>query len=113
MLTNVFSNWAADVLAGLTLLVLGFLGRRLRRRAASPAGGDPVAPPAAANGVRIYTLLGARASDGQPVHLPSSRPAGTVVTWTGPGGAERFELTDGVLPDGTYAADRTALCRRR
>ncbi|MFD9410179.1 hypothetical protein ACFWBN_24650 [Streptomyces sp. NPDC059989] len=40
-------------------------------------------------------------------------PAGTVVTWTGPAGPERFELTDGLLPDGTYAADRTALYRHR
>lgn len=48
-------------------------------------------------------------SVGQPVHLPSSRPAGTVVTWTGPAGPEQFELTDEVLSDGMYAADRATL----
>ncbi|MCX5612988.1 hypothetical protein OHB39_36365 [Streptomyces sp. NBC_00047] len=104
---DVFTNWMAGVLASLTLLAAGFLWRWLRRRR---AGTD--VPPAAGT-MRTYTLLGARAADGQPAHLPSNKPAGTVVTWTGPAGPERFELTDGVLPDGTYAADRTALYRRR
>ncbi|MFB6560779.1 hypothetical protein ACFCYH_18200 [Streptomyces sp. NPDC056400] len=62
--------------------------------------------------VGTYTLLGVRAADGQPVHLPSSRPAGTRMAWTGPvGEKEEFELTDGVLPDGTYAAEWVAVYR--
>ncbi|MFI5642706.1 hypothetical protein ACIA8H_35680 [Streptomyces goshikiensis] len=64
--------------------------------------------------VRTYTLLGARASDGQPVHWPSSRPAGSRITWSGPTGKqEQFDLTDGVLPDGTYAAERVSVYRDR
>ncbi|MFJ1869410.1 hypothetical protein ACIOD1_32975 [Streptomyces sp. NPDC088097] len=60
--------------------------------------------------VRTYTLLGARAADGQPVHLPSSRPAGIRVTWRGPTGKrEQFEVTGAVLPDGTYAAERVSV----
>ncbi|MFK0258266.1 hypothetical protein [Streptomyces sp. NPDC090445] len=113
MLNGIFSNWAADVLAGLTLLVLGILGRHLRRRMGRSAGGGPAAAPTSAAGVRLYTLLGARAVVGQPVHLPSSRPAGTVVSWTGPAGRERFELTNDELPDGTYAAEPLSLYRRR
>ncbi|MFD0375774.1 hypothetical protein [Streptomyces sp. NPDC127112] len=111
MLTNVFSNWVADVLAGLTLLALGFLGRWLRRRTTASAWDDAIASPADRSGFRVYTLLGARAADGQPVHLPSSKPAGTVVTWTGPAGRERFELTDHRLPDDTYGAEPVALYR--
>ncbi|MFD3937823.1 hypothetical protein ACFWSF_24225 [Streptomyces sp. NPDC058611] len=106
---DVFTNWMGEVLAGLTLLAAAFLWRWLRRRRADRAGTDV---PPTAGAMRTYTLLGARAADGQPVHLPSSRPAGTRVTWTGPAGPERFELTDGLLPDGTYAAERTALYLR-
>ncbi|MFE2853001.1 hypothetical protein ACFXJO_17940 [Streptomyces lavendulae] len=47
------------------------------------------------------------------MHLPSSKPAGTVVTWTGPAGRERFELTDHRLPDGTYGAEPVARYQRR
>ncbi|MGW1640531.1 hypothetical protein [Streptomyces lavendulae] len=80
---------------------------------ALPSGGDTVAPPTAGGGFRTYTLLGARAADDQPVHLPSSKPAGTVVTWTGPAGRERFELTDHQLPDGTYGTEPVARYQRR
>ncbi|MFK0046049.1 hypothetical protein ACIQU4_18420 [Streptomyces sp. NPDC090741] len=63
--------------------------------------------------MRRYTLLGVRAADGQPVHLPSSRPPGTRVVWSGPAGkTEQFELTDAVMEDGTYAAEPMALYRR-
>ncbi|MFE3288686.1 hypothetical protein ACFXJJ_37050, partial [Streptomyces sp. NPDC059233] len=69
--------------------------------------------PAAALPVRTYTLLGVRAADGQPVHLPSSRPAGTRVAWRGLAGEKvDFELTDAVLADGTYAAERMGRYRR-
>lgn len=111
---DVLTGWTAETLGGLTLLGIGLLWRWLRRRRADQVGtGTPAQLPAVAGPVRTYTLLGSRAADGQPVHLPSSRPAGMVVTWTGPAGPERFELTDAVLPDGTYAAERTALYRRR
>ncbi|MFD8290945.1 hypothetical protein ACFV2B_22365 [Streptomyces lavendulae] len=113
MLIDVFSNWLADVFAGLTLLALGFLSRWLRRRTTASSGDDTVAPPTAGGGFRTYTLLGARAADGQPVHMPSSKPAGTVVTWTGPAGREGFELTDHRLPDGTYGAEPVARYQRR
>ncbi|MEU9237129.1 hypothetical protein [Streptomyces subrutilus] len=109
MLTDVLTGWTAETLGGLTVLtaagIAGWLRRR--RRTSHP---DTVAVSAPQRPVRTYTLLGVRASDGQPVHLPSSRPAGTRVAWSGQAGKkEEFELTDGVLPDGTYAAERVAV----
>ncbi|MFF3675870.1 hypothetical protein ACFYYS_18080 [Streptomyces sp. NPDC002120] len=110
---DVLTGWTAETLGGLTLLGIGLLWRWLRRRRANGASARPARPSATTSPVRTYTLLGTRAADGQPVHLPSSQPAGMVVTWTGPAGPERYELTDAVLPDGTFAAERTALYRRR
>ncbi|MEV4190389.1 hypothetical protein [Streptomyces toxytricini] len=105
---DVLTGWTAEALGGLTVALVFFLLRRARRRrgAARPA----TQPVPGAGALRTYTLIGVRAADGQPVHLPSSRPAGTVLTWPGPDGAgEQFELTDAVLPDGTYAAERRCL----
>ncbi|MFD5514018.1 hypothetical protein ACFWIB_40885 [Streptomyces sp. NPDC127051] len=46
--------------------------------------------------------------------MPSSRPAGIRVTWSGPTGkTEQFELTNAVLPDGTYAAERVSVYPER
>ncbi|MGW7106490.1 hypothetical protein ACWGHU_10040 [Streptomyces xanthophaeus] len=113
MITDVLTGWTAETLGGLTLLAGAAAWGWLRRRrnqagiGAAPtiAAGEVVRP------VRTYTLIGARAADGQPVHLPSSRTAGIRVTWSGPAGAEQFELTDAVLPDGTYAAERVSAYR--
>ncbi|MFE5804896.1 hypothetical protein [Streptomyces sp. NPDC056491] len=57
--------------------------------------------------------LGARPADGQPAHLPSSRPVGTVVArdCSGPASLAWFELTDALLPDGTHAAEPLRLYR--
>lgn len=101
---NVLTDWLVEVLGGLTVLLVLWGGCRARRRRTAQA-----ASTVGAGTVRTYTLIGARAADGQPVHLPSSKPAGTVVTWTGLSGRERFELTDAELPDGTYVAEREAL----
>ncbi|WP_051859561.1 hypothetical protein [Streptomyces xanthophaeus] len=113
MLTDVLTGWTAETLGGLTLLAgaaaWGWLRRR--RNQAGPGAAPAVAAGEAVRPVRTYTLLGARAADGQPVHLPSSRPAGIRVTWSGPAGAGQFELTDAVLPDGTYAAERVSAYR--
>ncbi|MFE2141932.1 hypothetical protein ACFXA3_09290 [Streptomyces sp. NPDC059456] len=43
--------------------------------------------------------------DGQPQHLDSTGPAGTVVTHTAANGPKHFELTGAVLPEGTFAAE--------
>ncbi|WP_331745811.1 hypothetical protein [Streptomyces virginiae] len=108
MLADVLTGWTAETLGGLTLLAGATAWGWLRRRRTPAATGATPATEAVRQ-VRIYTLLGARAADGQPVHLPSSRPAGIRVTWTGPAGkTEQFELTDAVLPDGTYAAERVS-----
>ncbi|MFG3348759.1 hypothetical protein ACGF1Z_27335 [Streptomyces sp. NPDC048018] len=55
----------------------------------------------------MYTLIGTRAPDGLVVQLASSRPAGAVITWQelATDRRQRFELTDVVLSDGTYAAE--------
>ncbi|WP_328786274.1 hypothetical protein [Streptomyces sp. NBC_00273] len=111
MLTDVLTGWTTETLGGLTLLAgataWGWLRRR--RNQASPGATPAIAASEAVRPVRTYTLLGARAADGQPVHLPSSRLAGTRVTWNDPTGKrEQFELTDAVLPDGTYAAERVS-----
>ncbi|WP_331761965.1 hypothetical protein [Streptomyces sp. NBC_01546] len=117
MLTDVLTGWTAETLGGLTVLtavfVWGWLRRHHNRTGAAVTPGTTSAPAAAAP-VRTYTLLGARAADGQPVHLPSSRPAGTVIAWRGsPAAAEQFELTDALLPDGTYAAEPLAMYPQR
>ncbi|MFE5718564.1 hypothetical protein [Streptomyces erythrochromogenes] len=100
---------AAELLGGIALLLTVFVWGRLRQ--SDRPGGTSSSTPAGAAAARLYTLLGARAVDGQPVHLPSSRPAGTRVTWTGPAGPEVFELTNAALPDGTFAAEPRARYR--
>ncbi|MGW8784087.1 hypothetical protein ACWGNM_39325 [Streptomyces sp. NPDC055796] len=52
-------------------------------------------------------MIGTRAPDGNAVQTASSRPAGTILTRKGPAGERhrRFELTDAILADGTYAAE--------
>ncbi|MFD3717013.1 hypothetical protein [Streptomyces sp. NPDC058674] len=115
MPTDVLAGWTAETLGGLTVLTAAAVWSRLRRRRQAPP--DNAAPPISAGGgmVRTYTLLGARAADGQPVHLLSSRPGGRVPAWRNGAGAkaERFELTEALLPDSTYAAERVELYRRR
>lgn len=113
MLTDVLTGWTAETLGGLTLLAAAAAGGWLRRRRAPAAHGAAPAT-GTARPARTYTLLGARAADGQPVHWPSSRPAGIRVTWSSPTGKrEQFELTDAVLPDGTYAAERVSVYPER
>lgn len=53
------------------VFVWGWLRRRHNRTGTAESLGTTTQSPAAAL-VRTYTLLGARAADGQPVHLPSS-----------------------------------------
>ncbi|MET9852208.1 hypothetical protein ABZY57_04550 [Streptomyces sp. NPDC006450] len=109
MLSDVLTGWTAEFLGSLTLLVGAATWHRLRRRQTAVVSSTPPAA-TGVQPVRTYTLLGARASDGQPVHLPSSRSAGTRVTWKGPTGAkERFVLTDAVLQDGTHAAEKVSV----
>ncbi|MFD9269063.1 hypothetical protein ACFWB1_08350 [Streptomyces goshikiensis] len=50
-------------------------------------------------------MVGTRGPDGQPVRIASGRAAGTVITRQEGRGRRRFELTDAVLSDGTYAAE--------
>ncbi|MEV7581684.1 hypothetical protein [Streptomyces erythrochromogenes] len=113
MLTDVLTGWTAETLGGLTLLAGAATWGWLRRRR-TPATPGPAPATGIVRQVRTYTLLGARAADGQPVHWPSSRPAGVRITWTGPmGKRDQFELTDAVLPDGTYAAERVSVYPNR
>ncbi|MFF0216104.1 hypothetical protein [Streptomyces vinaceus] len=106
MLADVITGTFAELLGSLaSVLVLTLITRTRRRRAerhgVGPAEAEPQARPA-----RTYTLIGTRAPDGHTMQLASSRPAGTVITRRVPGGRQqRFELTDAILSDGTYAAD--------
>ncbi|MCX5078869.1 hypothetical protein OHA84_37420 (plasmid) [Streptomyces sp. NBC_00513] len=114
MLTDVLTGWTAETLGGLTLLAGAAVWGWLRRRTPADPGVAPATAVPGAVQLRTYTLLGVRAADGQPVHLPSSRPASTRVTWSDPTGKrEQFELTDAVLPDGTYAAERVSVYPER
>ncbi|CCA59008.1 hypothetical protein SVEN_5722 [Streptomyces venezuelae ATCC 10712] len=107
MLNDVITGSIAELLGGCAVfvtvaLVSGARRRRGARRSTAPGGGGAATRPA-----RTYTLIGTRAPDGHVVQLASSRPAGTVITWPEPASdrRQRFELTDAVLSDGTYAAE--------
>ncbi|MFE7111133.1 hypothetical protein ACFU98_42750 [Streptomyces sp. NPDC057575] len=94
-----------------------FRAWRRRRARDRPADWPVTAGPVEAGGgesvpaarrcavVRSYTLLGTTGTDGSPVQLASTRPAGTVIVWPAENGQERFELTDARLYDGTFAAE--------
>jgi hypothetical protein len=103
MLMDVITGSLGELLGGLALAgALGTGAWVWRRRACRPA-----APTVPAGSVRWYTLEGRRATDGQPVTIPSSRAAGAVFGWSAPDGTvEEYLLTDAVLADGTYLAER-------
>ncbi|WP_328765356.1 MULTISPECIES: hypothetical protein [unclassified Streptomyces] len=104
MLTTILTGSIAELIGGLALLLLGVFATWFRhRRRAVRTSADAQA--VAGRQARTYTLLGIRAPDGHPVHLVSARTAGTVVTQRGPTGRQRYELTDAILADGTYAAE--------
>ncbi|MFI1285212.1 hypothetical protein ACH4U5_31410 [Streptomyces sp. NPDC020858] len=106
MLHDVITGSVGELLGGLALvLVLALTAWTRRRRMATRPDTPPDGGPAAARHARRYTLLGTRAADGHPEQVVSSRPAGTVVSQRGPGRRQRFELTDAILADGTYAAE--------
>ncbi|MFI8265577.1 hypothetical protein [Streptomyces sp. NPDC085665] len=101
-MNNVLNDSLAQLVGGLALaLVLAGWAWIWRRHRVPPPQGQPTLPRQA----RRYTLLDTLGEDGQPQHLVSTRPAGTIVTRNAESGPERFELTDAVLPDGSYAAE--------
>ncbi|MFE5614086.1 hypothetical protein [Streptomyces sp. NPDC056524] len=104
MLTDLITSSLAELLGGLAgILLLAVAGRaRLRRRAARRVAPAEIRDVRQA---RTYTLPGTLAPDGCPVKVISTRPAGTILYHSGPVGREKFELTDFVLSDGTYAAE--------
>lgn len=107
MLNDVITGSIAELLGSCAVLVaVALVGRargRRRARRGTAQGGDE----AATRPTRTYTLIGTRAPDGHVVLLASSRPAGTVITWQKAASdrRQRFELTDAVLSDGTFAAE--------
>ncbi|KOV22510.1 hypothetical protein ADK90_10685 [Streptomyces sp. XY413] len=107
MLNDVIAGSIAELLGGLAVIMVVALVARARRRRGSRHGTAPGGDEAATRPARTYTLIGTRAPDGHVVQLPSSRPAGTVLTWQEPSSdrRQRFELTASVLSDGTYAAE--------
>ncbi|MEU2232609.1 hypothetical protein [Streptomyces vietnamensis] len=107
MLNDVITGSIAELLGGCAVVVAVALVARTRRRRGARRGTAPGGDGAATRPARTYTLIGTRAPDGHVVQLASSRPAGTVITWQEPASdrQQRFELTDAVLSDGTYAAE--------
>lgn len=102
MLTDLITDSLAQLLASLAVILLLALAERARRRRRARRGVDPTPDSAQA---RTYTLPGTLASDGHPVRIVSTRPAGTVIYHVGLNGREEFELTDATLSDGTYATE--------
>ncbi|MFE3584523.1 hypothetical protein [Streptomyces vinaceus] len=102
-MNDILNGSLAQLIGGLalTMALACWAWIRRPRRTAPPAQQISLLPRQA----RRYTLLDTTGEDGQPQHLVSTRPAGTVVTRIGGSGLERFELTDAVLPDGSYAAE--------
>ncbi|MFE5796713.1 hypothetical protein ACFQ8C_29635 [Streptomyces sp. NPDC056503] len=107
MLNDVITGSIAELLGGCAVVVAVALVARARGRRGARRGTAPGGDGAATRPARMYTLIGTRAPDGLVVRLASSRPAGTVVTWQEPATdrRRRFELTDAVLSDGTFAAE--------
>ncbi|WP_328792686.1 MULTISPECIES: hypothetical protein [unclassified Streptomyces] len=107
MLNDVIAGSIAEVLGGLAVVAFVGLDARARRRRAARRGTARGEDGAATRPARTYTLIGARAPDGHAVQIVSSRPAGTVIARQEPAGdrRRRFELTDAILSDGTYAAE--------
>ncbi|MGW9070298.1 hypothetical protein ACWGQT_12755 [Streptomyces yangpuensis] len=107
MLNDVIAGSIAELLGGCAVVVAFALVARARGRQGARRGTAPGRDQAATRPARTYTLIGTRAPDSHVVQLPSSRPAGTIITWQEPASERRlrFELTDAVLSDGTYAAE--------
>jgi hypothetical protein len=55
--------------------------------------------------LRRYTLLGT-GTGGDPLLYETTRPPGTIISREIDGHREQFELTDVLLRDGTYAAEK-------
>ncbi|MFG2234923.1 hypothetical protein ACGFNX_33865 [Streptomyces sp. NPDC048723] len=106
MLNDVITGLIAELLGGLAVVVAVGLDARARRRRGARRGTASGGNGAETRPARTYTLIGTRAPDGHAVQIASSRPAGTVINRQEPAGERRrFELTDAVLSDGTYAAE--------
>ncbi|MGQ4484375.1 hypothetical protein ACN6LM_003672 [Streptomyces sp. SAS_281] len=107
MLNDVITGSIAELLGGCAVVMAVALAARVRGRRGARCGIAPGGYAEAARSARTYTLIGERAPDGHAVLLASSRPAGTVITWQEPASdrRQRFELTDAVLSDGTFAAE--------
>ncbi|MFM9543995.1 hypothetical protein [Streptomyces turgidiscabies] len=82
---------------GLKAYVAEARGARFRPAPAVAVAKAPV--------VRRYTLLGSTTADGREAQITSTRLAGSTLLHVVGGRAERFELTDVRLHDGTYAAE--------
>ncbi|MER5775489.1 hypothetical protein ABT144_14565 [Streptomyces sp. NPDC002039] len=107
MLNDVITGSIAELLGGLSVVVTLGLAARTRSRRVGRRGVAPGGDGSAGRPARTYTLIGTRAPDGHAIQIASGRTAGTVITRPDPTGRrlQRFELTDAVLSDGTYAAE--------
>ncbi|MFJ5548568.1 hypothetical protein [Streptomyces sp. NPDC093225] len=107
MLNDVITGSLSELLGGLAVVVAVSLTARARRRRGARRDTTPGEDGTAPRPARTYTLIGTRAPDGHAVQIASSRSAGTVITRQEPTSdrRQRFELTDALLSDGTYAAE--------
>ncbi|MCL7429824.1 hypothetical protein [Streptomyces sp. YS415] len=106
---NMFFDALPEFLGALGAAVAMGLGaliaRTLRgtRPAPMPLAGPTVDQSKLA--ARRFTLLETTHISGETVQITTTRPAGTVITYRSDDHAERFELTDIPLGDGTYVAE--------
>ncbi|MFG2557210.1 hypothetical protein [Streptomyces sp. NPDC048581] len=105
---NLIGETLPQVIGGLVVAALlggvSWAAHQVRPR--RTARSLPVTVPRPAHpGLRTYALLGTMASDGRPVRRDTTWPPGTVITATVDGRAQRFQLTDASLYDGTFAAE--------
>ncbi|CAL9651790.1 hypothetical protein [Streptomyces sp. enrichment culture] len=90
---------------GLISAATWYISRRRHRTARSAEQRPTPSQGMGHRRIRTYTLLGTGGREGAPIRVMSTRTAGAVLLWPTGGRQERFELTDCLLSDGTYAAE--------
>ncbi|MFB6842123.1 hypothetical protein [Streptomyces sp. NPDC056361] len=111
LLRDILPEFLAALGAAATIALVTAVVRSIRARRTSTSS-LPSAPITPTDGettpgttIHHFTLLGTTDTNGDPVKLTTTRPAGTTITYRADGGTERFQLTSARLHDGTFAAE--------